>query len=547
MFLLILVQIYKKNGGKPHVERNIYKEKTYIIRWRLIFCMKKGDFLPVNATLFYRKVIKILNLRIMEQKQTGSRAYLISIVMVAVLGGLLFGYDTAVISGAEKGLQAFFMGAEDFTYTDFWHGFTSSSALIGCIIGSALSGVMASNWGRKRSLIFAGVMFFISAWGSMCPESLVLPKGEPNLTLLIVFNLYRVIGGIGVGLASAVCPMYIGEIAPSNIRGMLVSWNQFAIIFGQLVVYFVNFFILGDHIAPAIQSVGNGMNQILNGGEAAWAIETGWRYMFGSEMVPAGLFALLICFVPETPRYLAMVGQDAKAERILARINGAEEAKKILNDIKNTVTEKKEKLLTYGVLCIFVGVMLSVFQQAVGINAVLYYAPRIYEAMGFDNPMVLTVFNGIVNLGFTCVAIFTVEKLGRKPLLITGSLGMALGAIGVAITFGNPNLQLLCMVSIMVYSASFMFSWGPICWVLIAEVFPNTIRGAAVAIAVAFQWIFNWIVSTSFVPLANSMGYWFTYGLYGVICILAAIFVWKLVPETKGKSLEDMTKLWKKN
>ena len=483
----------------------------------------------------------------MEQKQTGSRAYLISIVMVAVLGGLLFGYDTAVISGAEKGLQAFFMGAEDFTYTDFWHGFTSSSALIGCIIGSALSGVLASNWGRKRSLIFAGVMFFISAWGSMCPESLVLPKGEANLTLLIVFNLYRVIGGIGVGLASAVCPMYIGEIAPSNIRGMLVSWNQFAIIFGQLVVYFVNFFILGDHIAPAIQSVGNGMNQILNGGEAAWAIETGWRYMFGSEMVPAGLFALLICFVPETPRYLAMVGQDAKAERILARINGAEEAKKILDDIKNTVTEKKEKLLTYGVLCIFVGVMLSVFQQAVGINAVLYYAPRIYEAMGFDNPMVLTVFNGIVNLGFTCVAIFTVEKLGRKPLLITGSLGMALGAIGVAITFGNPNLQLLCMVSIMVYSASFMFSWGPNCWVLIAEVFPNTIRGAAVAIAVAFQWIFNWIVSTSFVPMANSLGYWFTYGLYGVICILAAIFVWKLVPETKGKTLEDMTKLWKKN
>ena len=483
----------------------------------------------------------------MEQQQTGSKAYLFSIVMVAVLGGLLFGYDTAVISGAEKGLQAFFKGAGDFEYTDVMHGFTSSSALIGCIIGSSLSGLFASRLGRKRSLIFAGVCFFLSAWGSMEPESYLLPQGHADWTLLVVFNFYRVLGGIGVGMASAICPMYIGEIAPSNMRGMLVSCNQFAIIFGQLVVYFVNFFILGDHIAPAIQSVGNGMNQILNGGEAAWAIETGWRYMFGSEMVPAGLFALLICFVPETPRYLAMVGQDAKAERILARINGAEEAKKILNDIKNTVTEKKEKLLTYGVLCIFVGVMLSVFQQAVGINAVLYYAPRIYEAMGFDNPMVLTVFNGIVNLGFTCVAIFTVEKLGRKPLLITGSLGMALGAIGVAITFGNPHLQLLCMVSIMVYSASFMFSWGPICWVLIAEVFPNTIRGAAVAIAVAFQWIFNWIVSTSFVPLANSMGYWFTYGLYGVICILAAIFVWKLVPETKGKTLEDMTKLWKKN
>ena len=482
----------------------------------------------------------------METTNGGSRVYLVSIVMVAVLGGLLFGYDTAVISGAEKGLQAFFMGATDFTYTDFWHGFTSSSALIGCIIGSALSGVLATGLGRKRTLILAGIMFFISAWGSMCPESMILPVGKPDLTLLVVFNIYRIIGGVGVGLASAVCPMYIGEIAPSRIRGMLVSWNQFAIIFGQLVVYFVNFFILGDHIAPLIQSVGSGMNEIVNGTESAWAIETGWRYMFGSEMVPAGLFAVLICLVPETPRYLVMVGKDDKAERVLARINGADEARRVLADIKNTVTQKTERLFTYGVMCIVVGVMLSVFQQAIGINAVLYYAPRIYEAMGFDNPMKLTVFNGVLNLGFTCVAIFTVERLGRKPLLIAGSLGMALGAIGVAFTFGVAELKLLCMISIMLYSVSFMYSWGPICWVLIAEVFPNTIRGAAVAIAVAFQWIFNWIVSTSFVPMANSMGYMFTYSLYGVVCILAAVFVWRLVPETKGKTLEDMSRLWRK-
>ena len=482
----------------------------------------------------------------METTNGGSRVYLVSIVMVAVLGGLLFGYDTAVISGADKGLQAFFMGATDFTYTDFWHGSTSSSALIGCIIGSALSGVLATGLGRKRTLILAGIMFFISAWGSMCPESMILPVGKPDLTLLVVFNIYRIIGGVGVGLASAVCPMYIGEIAPSRIRGMLVSWNQFAIIFGQLVVYFVNFFILGDHIAPLIQSVGSGMNEIVNGTESAWAIETGWRYMFGSEMVPAGLFAVLICLVPETPRYLVMVGKDDKAERVLARINGADEARRVLADIKNTVTQKTERIFTYGVMCIVVGVMLSVFQQAIGINAVLYYAPRIYEAMGFDNPMKLTVFNGVLNLGFTCVAIFTVEKLGRKPLLIAGSLGMALGAIGVAFTFGVVELKLLCMISIMLYSVSFMYSWGPICWVLIAEVFPNTIRGAAVAIAVAFQWIFNWIVSTSFVPMANSMGYMFTYSLYGVVCILAAVFVWRLVPETKGKTLEDMSRLWRK-
>ena len=475
----------------------------------------------------------------------GSKAFLYGICAVAIIGGLLFGYDTAVISGAEKGLQAFFMGASDFTYTDGWHGFTCSSALIGCIIGSAISGILASNWGRKKSLIFAGVMFFISALGSMSPEFLIFDKGVPTMNLLIMFNIYRVIGGVGVGLASAICPMYIGEIAPSNVRGMLVSWNQFAIIFGQLVVYFVNFIILGDHINPVIESIGQGVNRIIYNENAVWTIETGWRYMFGSEAVPAGLFAILICFVPETPRYLASIGEDSKALDILSRINGGNKAKEILGEIKETMTVKTEPMMTYGFLCIFVGIMLSVFQQAVGINAVLYYAPRIYADMGFDNPMVVTVFNGIVNIAFTLVAVFTVEKLGRKPLLITGSLGMAIGALGVAFTFGT-EYQLLCMISIMVYSASFMFSWGPICWVLIAEVFPNTIRGAAVAIAVAFQWIFNWIVSTSFVPMANSLGYLFTYSLYGIVCIIAAIFVWKLVPETKGKTLEDMTKLWKK-
>jgi len=485
-------------------------------------------------------------------EQKGSKSYLVSIVLVAVLGGLLFGYDTAVISGAEKGLQAFFMGAKDFSYTNSWHGFTCASALIGCIIGSGLSGYLASNFGRKRSLIMAGILFFVSALGSMEPEFLLFKHGEPTMSLLVAFNIYRVIGGIGVGLASAICPMYIGEIAPSNIRGMLVSWNQFAIIFGQLVVYFVNFIILGGHENPVIEMI-NGVNQIINPDAAAWSTSTGWRYMFGSEAVPAGLFTILICFVPETPRYLVMVGQDEKAFNVLSRINGSIEARNIISDIKNTITVKTEKLFSYGFLCIFVGIMLSVFQQTVGINAVLYYAPRIFGDMGMTNPMVNTVIMGIVNISFTLIAIFTVEKLGRKPLLICGSIGMAIGAFGVALTFGNPSLSLICMISIMVYSASFMFSWGPICWVLIAEIFPNTIRGKAVAIAVAFQWIFNWIVSSTFVPMFNmhlkegdDFGHWFTYGLYGLICVIAAVFVWKLVPETKGKTLEDMTNLWRK-
>ena len=486
----------------------------------------------------------------MDNQQTGSKAYLISIVMVAVLGGLLFGYDTAVISGAEKGLQAFFLGASDFQYTDYFHGFTSSSALIGCIIGSALSGMLATNLGRKKSLIIAGILFFISAYGSMNPEFLFFEHGKPSFDLLVVFNIYRVIGGVGVGLASAICPMYIGEVAPSNIRGMLVSWNQFAIIFGQLVVYFVNFIILGEHTNPVIEQIGQGFSKVAAGSDP-WTIATGWRYMFGSEMVPAGLFAILICFVPEPPRYLVMSGHDDKAREILGRINGFANADSILHDIKNTITVKTERLMTYGFMCIFIGIMLSVFQQAVGINAVLYYAPRIFGDMGMTDPMVNTVVMGVVNILFTLVAVFTVEKLGRKPLLIVGSIGMAIGAFGVAVTFGNESLSLVTMLSIMVYSASFMFSWGPICWVLIAEIFPNTIRGAAVAIAVAFQWIFNFIVSSTFVPMFNmhlqpgdDFGHWFTYGLYGLICVGAALFVWRLVPETKGKTLEDMTQLW---
>ena len=392
----------------------------------------------------------------MKQNQSGNKAYLFSIVLVAILGGLLFGYDTAVISGAEKGLQAFFIGAQDFTYTDGWHGFTCASALIGCIIGSAVSGYLATNWGRKRSLVFAGVMFFISALGSMEPEFLFFEHGVPGYSLLIAFNIYRVIGGVGVGLASAICPMYIAEVAPSGIRGTLVSWNQFAIIFGQLVVYMVNFLILGDHTNPVIESIGQGVNAVAPGSDP-WTISTGWRYMFGSEAIPAGLFAILICFVPETPRYLVMAGCDGKALGVLQKINGAAEGQKILNEIKNTITEKTERVFTYGVLVIFVGIMLSVFQQTVGINAVLYYAPRIFGDMGMENPMMQTIIMGVVNILFTLVAIFTVEKWGRKPLLVTGSIGMAVGAFGVALTFGNMQFAMVTMISINVSSMNYNY------------------------------------------------------------------------------------------
>lgn len=489
----------------------------------------------------------------MDNYNTGNKIYLFSIVAVAVLGGLLFGYDTAVISGAEKGLQAFFLGAKDFVYTDTIHGITSSSALLGCIIGSAISGYFASRLGRKPTLIFAGILFLLSAIGSYYPESFFFSYGVPSLELLVAFNIYRIIGGIGVGLASAICPMYIAEVAPSNLRGTLVSWNQFAIIFGQLVVYFVNFLILGEHTNPIIEKIGETVYQVHPSSDS-WTIQTGWRYMFGSEAIVAAIFSILVCFVPESPRYLALTGKDEKALCVLTKINGTDTARKILTAIKNSVDVKSERLFSYGMMVIFVGVMLSVFQQAVGINAVLYYAPRIFDSMGMGNPMVQTVIMGVVNIIFTLVAVFSVEKIGRKPLLIWGSLGMAVGAAGVALSNIIPVSPIIPVVSIMIYSASFMFSWGPICWVLISEIFPNTIRSAAVAIAVAFQWIFNFIVSSTFVPLYNmegfgigiKFGHFFVYALYGIICVVAAWFVYRLVPETKGKSLEDMTKLWEK-
>ncbi|MBR4826256.1 MAG: D-xylose transporter XylE [Bacteroidales bacterium] len=472
-------------------------------------------------------------------RQKGSAAYLFGIVLVAVIGGLLFGYDTAVISGAEKGLQAFFEGAADFSYTNATHGFTTSSALIGCIIGAFLSGFIASRLGRKKSLFIAGILFLLSALGSYRPEFLFFQKGVPTLGLLVAFNLYRILGGIGVGMASALCPMYIAEVAPANRRGTLVSWNQFAIIFGQLVVYFVNFLIIRSHANdPDV---------------VAWTNAIGWRVMFVSEAVPAGLFALLILLVPETPRYLALNGQDDKALTVLSNVNGEAKAREILAEIKATAVEKREKLLAYGFLVVFIGCMLSVFQQIIGINAVLYFAPRIFESMGVSNNMLFTVIMGVINISFTLVAVFTVEKLGRKPLLVTGSLGMALGALGVALSNVIVLPALIPVVSIMLYSACFMFSWGPICWVYISEIFPNTIRSQATAIAVAFQWIFNYIVSSTFPAMfgmslgdmGSNFGHFFSYALYGAICIIAALFVWKLVPETKGKTLEDMTTLWK--
>lgn len=460
-------------------------------------------------------------------KKNRNSLYIFSLTLVAALGGLLFGYDTAVISGAEKSLEAYFITS--LGLGSLAHGATTSSALIGCIIGGLLSGMISSRLGRKNSLILASLLFFFSALGSAYPEFLFFTKGEPTLALLLTFNVYRIIGGIGVGLASAIVPMYIGEIAPADIRGKLVSFNQFAIILGMLVVYFVNW-------------------AIANGQSVEWINDIGWRYMFASEAIPALLFGLLLIFVPETPRYLALKHQNDKALAILTKINGAVEAKSIFNDIKQTVNVSSGKLLSYGKLVIVIGILLSVFQQFVGINVALYYAPRIFESMGAgkDASMMQTIIMGIVNVIFTVIAIMNVDKWGRKPLLVVGSIGMAIGMFGVAgMAYANV-IGISTLVFIIVYTASFMMSWGPICWVLISEIFPNKIRGQAVAIAVAAQWIANYLISATY-PMMMEYSGALTYGFYGLMSVLSAIFVWKFIPETKGKTLEDMENIWTKS
>ncbi len=464
----------------------------------------------------------------------GSKGYLYSIVLVAVIGGLLFGYDTAVVSGAEKAMGEFYGKAKDFVYSSGLHGFTVSAALIGCVIGGAISGILASRLGRKKTLLVAAVLFFVSAIGSGHPESGILPYGEPSLSVLVLFIAYRVIGGIGVGLASALSPMYIAEVAPAKIRGTLVSCYQFAVIFGMLVVYFVNYIIrnsLGD-TAVQIQEA---------------MVQIGWRKMFITEAWPAGVFFFLMLCVPETPRYLLMTGKTDKALEVLTKINGQAEAVAIQTEIQGTLVEKTEKVFSYGVKVIVIGMLLSFFQQAGGINVVLYYAPRIFANMGAsgDASMLQTVVMGIVNIVFTTVAIFTVDKIGRRPLLIVGSIGMFVGMTVLAILSFTDVIGVAALVFIIIYTASFMMSWGPICWVLISEIFPNTIRSQAVAIAVAIQWVSNFLVSSTFPSLSEwSVGG--TYCIYAVMCLLSAIFVWKWVPETKNKTLEDMSALWRK-
>ena len=468
------------------------------------------------------------------------KSYIVLITLIATLGGLLFGYDTAVISGAVGSLKAYFIDPRNGTDPDAANallGFVVSSALIGCIIGGCLGGVVSSTLGRKKGLLVAAVLFLISALGSAAPEFMFAPIGTGGPTYIWHFVFYRIVGGIGVGLASMLSPMYIAEIAPAKMRGNLVAWNQLAIIFGMLVVYFVNY-----AIAKA-------------GSSDAWLNEVGWRYMFASGAIPSGIFLALLFIVPETPRFLMLKGREAEARTVLSKTLSDDEAELEITEIRESFAHHTSaSVFSYGTAILVFGIMLSVFQQFVGINVVLYYAPEIFKTMGMGTSASLlqTIIVGAVNLAFTVVAVLCVDRYGRKPLQIIGALvmGFAMFGLGTSLMMqGKGTFSLLCM---LVYIAGFAVSWGPVTWVLLSEMFPNKIRDTALSIAVAAQWIANYLVSWSFPimkdnkSLVDTFHYGFPYFVYGVMGLLAALFTWKFIPETKGRTLEELEDLWEK-
>jgi MFS transporter, SP family, xylose:H+ symportor len=349
------------------------------------------------------------------------------------------------------------------------------------------------------------------------------------------FIFYRILGGVGVGIASMLSPLYIAEISPSAIRGRLISFNQLAIVGGILIVYFVNWYIA-------------------SGGDDAWLKATGWRWMLASEAIPAAVFLGLLMFVPDTPRWLVLRGRNEEALTQLKRVTNEADARSILADIERTLVVRKAKLFSFGATVVVVGILMSVFQQFVGINAVLYYAPLMFKNMGSstDTALLQTIVVGGANLAFTLVAIVTVDRWGRKPLLVVGALIMAVAMIALGCLFNAKAVGLGALIAVVVYIAGFALSWGPVCWVLLAEMFPNSIKGKGLGLAVAAQWLANLVVSASFKVLdgnstLNAMfNHGFAYWIYGGMSVLAALFVIRYVPETKGRTLESIQDLWGK-
>ena len=464
---------------------------------------------------------------------SNERLTILKITIVAALGGLLFGYDTGVIGGS----QLYF--TEYFNFSAAEQGWAVSSALYGCLVGALAGGYLTKRISRKYTLILAAALFTISAWGSGIANS------------LNELAIYRIIGGLAVGMASLAAPMYIAEIAPPRLRGRLVSYYQLAVVIGFFIVFLATYFIGGgdtQNMSPEVLEELHKHN-----------VNQGWRIMFWSELLPAGAFFLLLFTVPHSPRWLVLKGRTDEAKAVLARITATEqEAAAELADIQASLTNSSAPnmamLFGKGIgFALFLGVMLSIFQQITGINAILYYGAEIFSnALGYgpEDALKQQLWLGAVNLIFTFVAIYKVYSWGRKPLFIGGSIGMFAGLTVLGLTIYTGQMGVISLLAILVFIGSFAMSMGPVVWVMLSEMFPNNVRSVAMSIAVAAQWLFNALVANSF-PLVNESALnqngfngALPYFIFASFCVVAMVFVWKLVPETKGKSLEEMEALW---
>ena len=436
--------------------------------------------------------------------------------LVASVGGLLFGYDTAVISGAIGFMRSFYQ------LSDIMTGWVASCALLGCIAGAMYSGKLSDRAGRKKVLMLSAVLFTISSIGTAI---------APNLWF---FVLFRIIGGMGIGIASMLSPMYISEMAPASVRGRLISVFQLGIVTGILVIYFVNAYIAGIH-------------------NEAWNISTGWRWMFGSGVIPSVIFILLLLTVPESPRWLASQKKHSEAMAILSQINGNTAAQQELNSINESL--KDEAPFSLASLkgsklkkALITGILLAVFSQFTGINAIMYYAPEIFKSTGTgrDSAFIQTIMVGVINVAFTLIAIKYVDSWGRKKLLLSGISGMTVCLFIVGLAFYTQQQGYLVLIAILGYIAFFAMSLGPLTFVVIAEIFPTKSRATAMSIATFFLWLAVFLVSQTFPILIGSIGSAYTFWLYTFISILAFLFIRKSIPETKGKTLEEIEASWTK-
>ncbi len=465
-------------------------------------------------------------------KSAEALKYTILISLVATLGGFLFGYDSGVINGTVDGLKIAFQSE------DIGTGFNVASMLLGCAVGAFFAGQMADKIGRKKVLMISAICFIFSAWGSGIADS--------SLT----FVLFRILGGLAVGAASVISPAYISEISPSEVRGRMTTIQQVAIILGLFMAFVANYLLAGAAGAST---------------EIFWLGYEAWRWMFWMELIPAVLFLILLLLIPESPRYLVVTERISEARLVLGRLYVADIVETKITEIKDSVSDsgrpKLKDLVDSSTKrirpIVWVGIGLATFQQLVGINVVFYYGAVLWQAVGFSesDALLINIISAGLSIAACTLTLLTVDKIGRKPILMIGSVGMAITLTIVAFAFASGEVSadgqlslsdtygLTALIAANAYVFFFNGTWGPVMWVMLGEMFPNQIRGSGLAIAGLFQWGSNFAITMTFPIMLATIGLAYAYGIYALFAALSVVFVWTMVRETKGVELEDMDRM----